>query len=502
MAWAVTAEVERFDEAVDWFLKRTVLPASAARALDARLRAEAFWVGGGLHLAQIQRVFDKIATAIEKGEPFDVFKKAVKDELANPAHVETVFRNATQRAYNAGRFEQMRDPELAKLRPFWMFDAVLDSRVTPLCKSLDTSVVAANDGWWDSHWPPLHHRCRSSVRTLRKAEAERRGISERGPAVDPPEGWGQTPKTAVPWRPDPAKHDRELVVEINRKAAVAAPVRKPRKPVEHKARHWEPHYREKYGSAAPAVAHGRAALERGLDMSVEQVRRELAKVDVPGLQLLASSLDGLDATTTLRSAAGEIDPLRKAAATVAGHLESLAPRGRVVHRGLAREPVGKRALDFFSKASGPKVSHPEDWSFRKIHGRASAHGPTKKIKYRTTDGVLEHEWGHALEHVNPLLFERAAAFLESRTRAYPLRRLRDISPGKGYRANELAKEDEFISPYIGKIYSINGRLFATEVTSMGLEVLVAGRTHWGTLKELASRDPEHLFFVLGQLAGP
>src|SRR5690606_31273387 len=127
MAWAVTADVERFDEAVDWFLARTVITGGQARDLDARAKAEAFWVGGGLQLSQIQRVFDSIAQAAERGEPFEEWRKRVRDELRNDAHAETVFRNAVQRQYNAGRWRQMTEPSVAKFRPYFMYDAILDS---------------------------------------------------------------------------------------------------------------------------------------------------------------------------------------------------------------------------------------------------------------------------------------------------------------------------------------------------------------------------------------
>src|SRR5690606_34072074 len=104
MGWAVTADVERFDEAVDWFLARTVITGDVARSLDDRLKVEAFWVGGGLQLSQIQRVFDKIAEAATTGESFEEWRKRVRNELTNDAHAETVFRNAIQRQYNAGRW--------------------------------------------------------------------------------------------------------------------------------------------------------------------------------------------------------------------------------------------------------------------------------------------------------------------------------------------------------------------------------------------------------------
>jgi hypothetical protein len=106
----VSPDVSKYEDALTWFQKRTVITGAQARDVDDRLKHEAFWVGNGLQLDAIQRVHDKITKAIEQGQSLEDFKKAVKDELRNPAHTETVFRNATQRAYNAGRWSQMTQP--------------------------------------------------------------------------------------------------------------------------------------------------------------------------------------------------------------------------------------------------------------------------------------------------------------------------------------------------------------------------------------------------------
>lgn len=491
--WSVSPNVERYDDAVDWFSKRTVITAADARALDDRLKVEAFWVGGGLQLTQVQRVFDAMTEAIERGDTLEDFKKAVKADLRNPAHVETVFRNATQRAYNAGRYVQMHEESTLRFRPYGLVDAILDGRTTPYCRDVDGTLLPLDDPWWDTHWFPAHHRCRTSVRNLRRSEAEKRGAKPPPPGLDPPGGWGHAPTTDSGWKPDPAKHDRQLLLDFEGKAAVGTKKRKPRTKVEHTAAHWEPGYRKTYGDAAPSLAHGKAALERGLDLTAKDVRTELGKLDTPGARTMLEALEDADAARTLREQAGELDPLRKAAAAVAGHLKALPKRARVKHRGLARDPIGKRALALVSQVTGPGVSHPEDWTFRHIRGRASASASAKQIRYSSRIGALEHEWGHALEALNPVLLGRAIAFLKARTAGEKL---------KNYGANGLCREDRFADYYVGRHYEIGGKVHATEVTSMALEALVAGTAQWGTLQELVQKDPEHLLFLLGQLAGP
>lgn len=234
MAWAVSADVERFDEALEWFLGRTVLTDEQRLAIPASARARAFWVAGVAQLDVVQDVFGELDKAITAGEPVEDFKRRVADKLTkawgreNPARIETIFRNAAQSSYNAGRWAQMTDPAVAKFRPFWMYDAILDGSTTEICKSLNGTILSHDHPFWDTHVPPLHHRCRSSIRNLRKSEAERRGITTTAPTEMPPDGWGQSPRLAKEWRPEPGSRDPGLLDELEKKQPPPPPPPKPK----------------------------------------------------------------------------------------------------------------------------------------------------------------------------------------------------------------------------------------------------------------------------------
>lgn len=227
MVWDVTADLDRFEEAIDWFLARTVISAGERRRISVRARHRAFWIAGVAELNVVQSVFDALGRAIENGEPLDDFKRRVRGRLTtawggdNPHRIETIFRNAVQSSYNAGRVRQMRDPVVLQHRPFWMYDAVLDARTSPICKPLDRTVLPADDPFWEDHTPPLHHRCRSSIRSLREEQARRHGISTTAPDVRAQEGFGRAPTDAldVPDELLPrADADPELVAELQRRA--------------------------------------------------------------------------------------------------------------------------------------------------------------------------------------------------------------------------------------------------------------------------------------------
>ena len=158
-AWSVAVEPARFNEACDWFLKRCVVTEDGALELGLSAGQRAFWVGRGLQLTQIQRVFDKIDKAIASGEPFEDWRKRVKNELRDDAHAETVFRNATQRSYNAGRYQQMRDAQ--KWRPYWQFDGIHDSRQKFGCSRSEISARGRKRASFMSIYPPPRPSSRS-----------------------------------------------------------------------------------------------------------------------------------------------------------------------------------------------------------------------------------------------------------------------------------------------------------------------------------------------------
>lgn len=216
MSWAVTADPDRFDEAVDWFDDRFPLTEALKERLGEFAGPRAWTVAGVAQLDIILDVFVSLQRAIEAGTTLADWKREVRDKLErswgrkDSARLETIFRTNVQTAYNRGRWLQMKDPAVAEARPFWMYDAILDGRTTTICSARNKTVLPQDDSWWDSNVPPLHHRCRSSLRALTREQAKRRGISPSPPdAEEPDEGFGTAPEEDE-WRPDPSKYPPEL----------------------------------------------------------------------------------------------------------------------------------------------------------------------------------------------------------------------------------------------------------------------------------------------------
>jgi SPP1 gp7 family putative phage head morphogenesis protein len=497
---STTADHDRFDEAAQYFLTRVVLTEREALALGTDAGRRAFWVGGGLQLTQIQRVFDSIGKAQDSGEPFEAWRERVRGELVNDAHAETVFRNAVQRSYSAGRYAQMREPSVAKFRPYVMFDAVVDTKTTTICRRCHGTILPLEHEFWATHTPPLHHRCRAGHRSLRREEAERRGITNVPPALDPPDGFGHAPDHDPVWKPDADKHDPALLRELKRKEG-KAPKEPPPKPApkEHNPAHWEKHYEKKFGEAAPAIAWGRAMQERGIDRSPADVLEQLQKLRKAGVP---GPIDELITATHLLE---ENRPLRRQilsarqryAATLAEHARTIEVGDIPTLPGIGGSGP-KQALKFYGALADKSVRFGSDWTGKLKRGARAYASPLRRlIVLGNPDnaGTAVHEMAHAIEFSRPLALARSLAFLQARTKGESLQQLSELT-GIPYGAEERARPDLFINPYMGKDY---GRI-ATEITSMGYELMAGGGGAGVTLTSLLD-DSDMLLFLLGQLAG-
>ncbi|MCS7069087.1 MAG: phage minor head protein [Meiothermus sp.] len=210
--WKVSANPVQPEEAIAWFRARLPLPKAEWQALEERARRKAFTVAGVVQLDLLAEVWESLSRALEQGIPYAEWAKEMRGKLEaawgrkDSARLEIIFRTNVQMAYASGRWAQMEAPEVKQARPYRMYDAVLDSRTTSICKTRHGTVLPADDPWWNRNWPPLHFNCRSGVRALTELEARQRGITERPTSSAPQAGFGNAPQTWE-WSPDPKDYD-------------------------------------------------------------------------------------------------------------------------------------------------------------------------------------------------------------------------------------------------------------------------------------------------------
>lgn len=223
MTWAATAEVERFEEAIAWFKSRFPVTEELLKELGEYAGPRAWTVSGVAQLDMVLSLFESILGAIESGISLQEWQALARPMVIDQwgkrtsFRLERIFRNSVQASYNAGRYAQMTRPEVAAVREYWQFDGIADQRQSDICRGVDGTILHKDDPWWKSHYPPLHHLCRSNVRALRPDQAKKKGISDQGPDTGAQDGFGRTPDIAEQWRPDPNSYPRELWAEFQRK---------------------------------------------------------------------------------------------------------------------------------------------------------------------------------------------------------------------------------------------------------------------------------------------
>lgn len=194
--------------------------------MSKQARRQAFTVAGTQQLKVVQTVFDELQKAIDKGTPLEEWKRSIKKKIKgdfadkNSHTLTTAFINANQTAYNTGRWYQMTDPAVTGSLKYWAYDSVLDTRTTEVCLALNGTIRQFDDPWWLTHFPPMHHRCRSSVRALSPSMAKRRGgITKELPRPNIADDFGLAPPLRVGqvWEPDLKKVDPSAAREYVRK---------------------------------------------------------------------------------------------------------------------------------------------------------------------------------------------------------------------------------------------------------------------------------------------
>lgn len=181
-----------FQEAVDYAASRDViLPDVYYGKLAGVQRSQSVSIAGLGSLEQIKAIIDLVKDVMDNGGTFADFQKQVKagqlEVTLSKARLDNIFRTNIQAAYSRGRYEQQM--RVSFIRPYWMYDAINDSRTRPTHKAMDGVILHHTNPWWKTHYTPNGYRCRCTIISLTEAQARKRGISPLAPEVDPDEGW-------------------------------------------------------------------------------------------------------------------------------------------------------------------------------------------------------------------------------------------------------------------------------------------------------------------------
>ena len=175
-----------FDEQVKFLRDKLNLPTAHYDDILKEAHDRAFVVAGAAKADLLNDLHNAVNKAAQEGKSIDWFKKEFEsivqkngwegwtggDTLPGRDWRARVIYNTNLRAsYAAGRYAQMKDPDLLKSRPYWKYvhdDAVLHPR--PYHLKWDGTVLRHDDPWWNTHYAPQGYGCRCSIIPVRAKE--------------------------------------------------------------------------------------------------------------------------------------------------------------------------------------------------------------------------------------------------------------------------------------------------------------------------------------------
>jgi len=157
-----------FEEAVKFLKGRVPVTKAEWRALEPKLRFRAFTVAKLSSYDIIERVRERLIDAVEKEESLAEVWKDLDELGSSPYYWETVYRTNIQTAYNAGRRIRIDKDKPDALEVI----IIEDERTSSICRPLRGLVLPYSHPFWKTHWPPFHFNCRTTIRSVYKADRD------------------------------------------------------------------------------------------------------------------------------------------------------------------------------------------------------------------------------------------------------------------------------------------------------------------------------------------
>lgn len=176
-----------FDEQIAFFKQKVRLPTQSYKDITAIQHDKAFMVAGAMKADLLNDLYKAVLSAIENGDSLGQFSKNF-DSIAkkhgwmagqhNTAwRAKIVYQTNLRVSHSAGRYHQMRDPDMLKARPYWQYRHITADNPRLHHKRLNNIVLRADDVWWTVNYPPLGFGCKCYVRTLSQADMDRLGLT-------------------------------------------------------------------------------------------------------------------------------------------------------------------------------------------------------------------------------------------------------------------------------------------------------------------------------------
>jgi len=173
-----------FKEAIDFFLGKVNIPTEKWNDLFLDAHSRGFMIAGAMKgelLADLREAVDQVIT---QGLTIADFRKSWDRIVADHGwsyvggrnwRTRVVYETNTRQAYNAGRWQQVTDPDVLRTRPYLGYKHGDSVHPRVLHVSWDGTVLSADDPWWDTHYPQNGWGCKCKVFSMGERDIARLG---------------------------------------------------------------------------------------------------------------------------------------------------------------------------------------------------------------------------------------------------------------------------------------------------------------------------------------
>jgi len=173
-----------FEEAIAFFRNKVSIPAEVWNYLWLDMHSQGFMIAGAIKGDLIADIRDAVDQAISSGLTLAEFRKQWDTIVERHGwsynggrnwRTRIVYETNTRQAYNAGRWQQVTDPDVLKTRPYLAYRHGDSIRPRPLHLAWDGTVLPANDPWWATHTPQNGWGCKCKIFSAGERDIKRLG---------------------------------------------------------------------------------------------------------------------------------------------------------------------------------------------------------------------------------------------------------------------------------------------------------------------------------------
>lgn len=220
-------EYERFQlpfaEQIAFLKQKVRLPTASYRDLDSRQHDRAFVVAGAMKADLLTDLHSAVNQAVTDGQTFKQFQNNFDEILGKHGwlndqdkgykawRAKVIYQTNLRTSHAAGRYKQMTDPQMLKLRPYWRYrhNTIENPRVQH--ERWNNLVLPADSPFWRMNFPPNGYGCKCNVDAIN--ERQLRAMGKTKPDDEPSFDDNRKDFLSAPgasWHPDLNKYPEPI----------------------------------------------------------------------------------------------------------------------------------------------------------------------------------------------------------------------------------------------------------------------------------------------------